>query len=93
MTVCDEHNASHGKGLCAVVFVILLFFSLTQTAAVGSVLRVNKHLHLELDSYHGLSGGLFLLLYGFNLCLEMKKDMDSGDILYNKLTYIYQCSN
>lgn len=72
MTICAKHNASYGTGFLVVVFIIILFLSVPQTAAVGPVLGVNKQLHLELDSYHGLGSGLFVLLNGFNLCLENK---------------------
>lgn len=71
MTICAKHNASHGIGFQG-IFLILLFLSVPQTAAVGPVLGVNKQLHLELDSYHGLGSGLFGLLNGFNFCLENK---------------------
>lgn len=77
MTVCAKHNASgnlFGKGFGnfgnVVFFIVLLFLSVPQTNAVGPVLGVDKQLHLELGSYHGLRCGLLVLFYGFKFCLE-----------------------
>lgn len=67
MIIQTVHNTPF---LFVFVFFILLSLSVSQTAAVGSVLRVNDHLHLELSSQHGFSRDLFFLLYGFDLCLE-----------------------
>lgn len=68
MIVGAIHKAPFMNVLCVFRITVFCILSLavTQTVAVGPVLRVNKLLHLELGSQHGLSNSLLVLLYGFN---------------------------
>lgn len=68
----DSTLVTHRRVTKSVFLLILLSLAVTPTAVVGPVLSVHKQLHLELGSQHGFSGGLFFLLYGFDLCLENK---------------------
>lgn len=68
--------------------LLLHLFVVAPAAAVGTVLGVDEHLHLELGSQGQLCHFLFLYFYGFNLSLKKQHLSVGKQLVSSKVTLL-----